>query len=175
MNKEIEFEEILKNIPETPLCEKGKQLADFEGSWIKFVKLAIGVEKLQKLEAEKCSLKDIKELGEAIRNKIGSYELDGKLKEIDSHKNLENISFANAEVVSELSIAFYEEITKYNVATATKEQTEKVSQMLEELNEKCLEIQNLDTSEMNEWEKGLLVEKIKAMAKGEYESPVGKN
>lgn len=175
MNKEIEFEEILKGLPTTPLCEKGKELADFEGSWIRFVKTAVGEKKLKELEEAKYTVKDIRELGEAIKKQVTSFELNGELKEIDSHKNLENISFADAEEISEMLMDYQEEISKIDISTATEEQIENAGKMIKDIREKCLEIQNLNTENMEEWEKALLVEKVAGMAKGVYESPVGKN
>jgi hypothetical protein len=150
------------------------------------------------------SLAEFELLGKEISNKVFYHKyLDENnnyvFKEVDSHKEMEILSYFERKEIRTISkkidslqnklaqitqkgislIRKSEESQHDKIVDDTQEEMEKIKEktkpLIEELKEKAFKYAKLEKKDMTEWEQGLLVAKVEEMAEDRYTPPKGKN
>lgn len=194
------FEDKLKTIKNNPIDEpkiakKQKEIEELakEGEidqaeiLLEIIEAVYTVEEIEALESEhNIEIKDLIKFGGAITEKVFGYKetVNGEeiFKEITSQDNLKPVPYSKKREIREQHKKYTKAI---NVAVeATKNQTpdlEELKALEAEIKkqEKLLDIKinegcNLDMSEMTDWEKELLKQKVIGNSFGAYMPPVGK-
>ena len=142
---------------------------------IEIVESIYTIDEIQKLLDTDCKLKDIAEFGARVINKVFIFkDENGELKEIESHKDLKPLAYIEKKELRKITnkirnvFAGENPYTEVNLKKFQKVQEEARDYVFE----KC---KYLDIDSMSDWEKNLLVEKVKANATGHYEPQMGKN
>lgn len=142
---------------------------------IEIVEAIYSVDEIQNLLDTDCKLKDVAEFGARVINKVFSFKDDKEeLKEIPSHKNLKPLAYLEKKELRKIVNKLRSLLTGANLYT--EENLNKLQEVNKEVKEYVLrKCSYLDLDSMSQWEKNLLVEKVKANATGNYEPQMGKN
>lgn len=163
-------------------------------------------DELESLYKDGVTLAEFELLGEEISNKVFYHKhLDEEnnlvFKEVDSHKDMEILSYYERKEIrtlfkkvvslqNKLSEVYKKAMQSINnkdkdensrekavkeAEAEMKEIGEKAKLANDELKEKAFKYAKLEKKDMTEWEQGLLVAKVKEMAEDRYTPPKGKN
>jgi len=164
---------------------------------LELIEAVYTIEEIEEIEVEyKLEIKDLIKFGNEIALKVfGKKELvDGEevFKEIESQNDLRPIPYSKKrkvrdafQKVGDISQKALNELKKYEGKDDVK-LSEKAKNKVADLDKKMNEAKelldrevnsahNLDTSDMTEWEKELLHDKVVANCFGNYIPPMGKN